>query len=303
MYTRLLFNLSHILGTPCKELVGFGGTLVREILREIDNSSFGKAATRVVSGVADRMFGNARDLADQELELAKKFQRDGRRTEADADRLRVLEAERDRLRKEMEDANAARAAKEFKARADEVDVHELDPDELGANVNILAAKACPACGAAMRVIGGGLKGTYGVEERIFYWQCTAIKLTECPRIKIDLNKEHVKVVRPESADFDTPRELRREIWSKQPVINETHSRLRQHLDEVDKQLVCPKHLLPLKLVQSRKNGLIQLLNSYEHVCLAINADGTACNHVVPVKTMPQVAAMLQRTEGEGIIRG
>jgi protein-arginine kinase len=109
------------------------------------------------------------------------------------------------------------------------------------------------------------------------------------------------VVRPESADFDTPRDIRRSTWEKQPVVNETHSRLRQHLGDEDQQLVCPKHLLPLKLVESRKKGG-KLLDSYEYVCLAINADGSACDHNVTLQTMPQVAAMLQRTEGEGIIR-
>jgi len=55
--------------------------------------------------VADRIFGNAQDLAEEE-------------------------AERDRLRT------------------------ELDDDEISVNVGILAAKTCPTCGGAMRVIQG-----------------------------------------------------------------------------------------------------------------------------------------------------
>lgn len=282
-----------------KELVGIGSTLVREILREIDSSSFGKAATRVVSGVADRMFGDAQNLADEERDLGEKYRRDGRRSEADDERLQELKRERDLLRKAMEEANAARAAQEFKDRADEVGVHALDDDEISANVGILAAKKCPNCGGAMRVMGGVFNKTSN--SRYFYWQCTAIRRYPCDRIKIQPYEKHGSVVRPESADFDTPKINRHAIWESQPVANETHARVREHLEEVDKEITCPNHLLPLKLVQCRRGG--RMLDSYEYVCLAINADGTSCSHVVPLQTMPQVAAMLQRTEGEGIIRG
>lgn len=281
------------------ELVSVGATLVREILREIDNSSFGKAATRVVSGVADRMFGNAQDLADEERDLAAKYQRDGRRTEADAERLRELEKERDRLRKAMEQANAARDAQEFRDRAHELDAHALDDDEISANVGILAAKTCPNCGGAMQVVQGAFNQTRS--ERNFWWQCTAIRRYPCPNITIHPNQEKASVVRPESADFDTPKDTRRTTWERESVVKETHGRVREHLEEVDKQVICPEHLLPLKLVQCRRGG--RMLESYEYVCLAINADGTACDHTVPLQTMPQVAAMLERTEGEGIIRG
>ncbi len=280
------------------ELVSVGSTLVGEILRQIDNSSFGKAATRVVSGAADHLFGTAQDLANEERDLAAKYQRDGRRSQADADRLRELEDERDRLRKAMEEANAARDAQEFRDRAQELDAHTLDDDELSANVGILAAKTCPECSSAMRVRQGLLNLTK--KERGFWWQCTAIKRHPCPNITIHPNQQTVSVVRPESADFDTPRESRQAAWQSDSMIKETHGRVRNHLDEVDKQMVCPNHLLPLRLTQCRRGG--RMLDSYEYVCLAINADGTACDQTVPLKTMPQVAAMLQRTEGEGIIR-
>lgn len=283
------------------ELVGIGRTLVHEILAEIDNSSFGKAATRVVSGVADRIFGNAQDLADEEADLASKRERDGRRTEYDEQRLREIEAERDRLRAELKQANAARDAQEFRDRAHELDVHVLDDDELSANVGILAAKTCPACGSAMQIVQAGINVTVNRTERKFYWRCNAIRLVPCPTISIHPNQERASVVRPESADFDTPKEIRHATWERQPVVNETHARLRQHLGDDDQQLTCPKHLLPLKLMESRKRGG-KLLDSYEYVCLAINADGSACDHKVTLQTMPQVAAMLQRTEGAGIIR-
>jgi len=287
-----------------KGLASAGRSLMREILKEIDNSPFGKAATRVMSGAADRMFGDAQSLADEERDLAAKYQRDGRRSDVDVERLRQLNEERERLRKDMDAANAARNAQEFKEKvdADAVQVHELDDDELGANVGILAEKKCPECGATMHIVHDGLNTTLGRVARKFYWRCTAIKLKPCPKIYLHPEREHASVIRPESADFDTPKDIRRATWDRPEVVNETHARLRQHLGDDDKQLVCPTHLLPLKLMQSpRPSG--KIFGSYEYVCLSVNADGSFCNHKVTLDSMPQVASMLQRTEGEGIIRG
>ena len=56
----------------------------------------------------------------------------------------------------------------------------------------------------------------------------------------------------------------------------------------------------MKLLPKRAQGG-RVLDSYEYVCLGVTAEGKACEHKIELQTMPQVAAMLQRTEGEGII--
>lgn len=213
-----------------------------EIFQEFDRSSLGRATTRVVTGMADRLFGHAQDLVDEERELAEKFQRDGQRTTADTDRLREIEAERDRLRAELEKTNAALAAQEFRDRSQEVDSHELDGDEVSANVGLLAAKKCPNCGETMQIVQGGLN--IKTHRRNFYWRCTAIRRYPCPNISFRPEQDRASIVRPESSDFDTPIKIRHSTWDKPEVIQKTHARVRQHLEEDDKQLICPKHLLP-----------------------------------------------------------
>jgi hypothetical protein len=281
------------------EVIAAGRAVVREVLKEVDQSAFGRAATRLVDGVVDRYFTQARDLAGEEQELAAKAQRDRRRTEADADRLREIEAERERLRREMERAASARAAQEFRERADETLVAQLDDDELSSNVGILSAKQCPACGGTMRIRQRGLNVTTGM--RNFYWQCTEPRVPSCPTLKLDPEQARSTVLRPADPDLDTPKEKRRETWTRSDVLAETHTRVRQHLGDDDNQLVCPHHLLPMKLLPKRnQSGL--LLDSYEYVCLAVTPSGKACDHKIDLQTMPQVAAMLRRTEGTGIIR-
>ena len=283
------------------ELVSVARTVVREVLKEVDQSAFGRSATRLVDGIADRYFTQARDLSEEERELAEKSQRDGRRTEADAERLREIAAERGRVRAEMERTNAERAAQDLRDHADETLVVRLDDDELSSSVGILAAKVCPACGGTMRIRQTPVASDTRI--RRFYWQCTEPKLPPCPTVKLDPSKGNAGVVRLADPDLDTPKVERREAWNTPDVIAETHGRVRQHLGDDDKQVVCPQHLLPMKLLPMRNQGRRgRILDSYEYVCLGVTSDGKACEHKIELQTMPHVAAMLRRTEGEGIIR-
>jgi hypothetical protein len=282
-----------------KELVSVAQTVVRAVLKEIDDSVFGRSAARLIDGVTDQYFGRARDLAEEESELAKKAERDGRRTEADAERLREIEAARQQVRAEMERANAERSAQELRDHADQTLLARLDDDEISSNAGILAAKLCPTCGGTMRIRQGPIASDTGVRK--FFWRCTEPKDPPCPYIKLDPTKANSGVLRLADPDLDTPREQRRVVWNRPDVIAETHGRVRQHLGDEDKQMVCPQHLLPMKLLPKRNQGG-RVLDSYEYVCLAVAPDGKACEHKTELQTMPQVAAMLRRTEGEGIIR-
>ncbi len=282
-----------------KELVSAAGAVVREVLREIDQSAFGRSATRLVDGVADRYFNQARSLSEEEIELVEKATRDGRRTEADAERLREIAAEREQVRVEMDRVNAERSAQELRDHVEETLVARLDDDELSSSVGILAAKTCPACGGMMRIRQGAVASNTGM--RRFYWQCTEPNFPPCPYVKLDPAKGNAGVVRMADPDLDTPKEERRATWNRPDVIAETHGRVRQHLGDDDKQVVCPQHLLPMKLLPKRGQGG-RVLDSYEYVCLGVTSDGKACDHKIDLQTMPQVAAMLRRTEGEGIIR-
>lgn len=280
-------------------LVSVVSTVVRAVLQEVDQSAFGRSATRLANGLADQYFSKARVLADEERELSEKALRDGRRTENDAERLLEIEAERQRVRTEMERANAERAAQELRERADETLLAQVDDDELSSNVGILAAKDCPTCGGTMRIRQGPIAFETGLRK--FFWQCTEPQFPPCPFVKLDPNMTTGGVVRLADPDLDTPKHERRATWNRTEVVAETHSRVRQHLGDEDKQVVCPQHLLPMKLFPKRNPGG-RVLDSYEYICLAVTADGRACEHKIELQTMPQVAAMLRRTEGEGIIR-
>ena len=284
-----------------KELVTVVGEAVRVVLEEIDRSSFGKAATELVHGFTRKYFSKAEDLAKEEREFAEKFQRDGKHSDQDEERLREIHAERERLRKEMEAAKAKEAAEEFKAESDEVIAAEMTDDELSAAVGILASKECPNCGGTMRIHQNPFN--VGTQKRTFFWQCTMTKRLTCPTIKLNADELKTSVLRKKNPDLDGDAKERKQIWTKDDVVNKTHGRLRQnHFDEIDEEVVCPHHVLPMKLVQKRgADG--RMLSSYEYACMGIQPDGRACAYTVALETYSQVSAMLRRREGRGIIDG
>lgn len=280
-----------------REAVKVVAEVVQVVLEEIDRSPFGKATTRFINGASKKYFDTASDLAEEEKYLAEKFRRDGKRTGSDKDRLDEIQAERDKLKKELDELRTQQAAVEFKDNKKSVISAELTDDETSASVGILSSKECPSCGGTMKVGQGGLKPD---GHRNFYWQCTD-QPGRCPAVKLDPYKDQTTVLRNADPNLDLPVEERRAIWTRKDVLVQTAGRLRQGLGEDDKEIVCPHHLLPMKLLpKPNADGL--LLATYEYVCLGVDAEGRACNYKVALETFPQVSEALKRREGQGIIR-
>ena len=271
--------------------------VVRAVLEEIDRSSIGKATTQLIHGVTRQHFGKAKDLVDEERELAEKRVRDGRLREADLERLRAIEAERDTLRKQLEAVQAGQAATELKEASDELIAANMSPDEAASAVGILASKTCE-CGGTMRIMQGSFDAKRGRQS--FYWKCTMPRVIPCRTVVLDPETERATVLRQADPDLDGPHATRRAIWERQDVLAKAHGRLRQGLGDDDEEVICPTHLLPMKLMP-RPGASGRMLDSYHYVCLGVHADGRACGHTVDVKSFPQVAATLKRRDGVGII--
>ena len=280
-----------------KEFVAIAAEAVRVVLDEIDKSAFGRAATQLVQGATNKYFRTASDLADEERELAHKFQRDGRRSEVDAERLSQISEERDRLRTELEVARKKEATEEFRAEKETVVATPISDDETSAAVGIISSKICPQCEETMRIRQGGYNDKTG--RRNFYWQCTSAKFL-CPTIKLDPTAEPGSVIRKSDPNLDLSITERRKIWQQKDILVETAKRVRQGIGEDDKDIVCPYHLLPMKLLpKPTSDG--RLLTTYEYVCLGVDSEGRACQHKILIETFPQVSEVLRRREGHGII--
>jgi len=283
------------------EVITVARESVRAVLEEIDRSSFGKAATQFVQGLNRKYFNEAENLADEERELTKKFQSDGKHSLSDKDRLQEIQSERVLLRKNLEAAKTKEAVEEFRAEQDRVIVAQMTDDELSAATGVLASKKCSNCGGIMSISQVGGRNTK-TNKRTFYWQCTGVNSFLCPTIKLNPKELRSTVLRKENPDLDGDASARRQIWTNDDVVNKTHGRLRQSLGEKDEEVICPHHVLPMKLMQKRSaDG--RMLSSYEYVCIGIQPNGRACSFTQSLETFPQVSAMLRRRDGHGIIDG
>lgn len=270
---------------------------VRSVLVEFDRSAVGQATAQLIRGVATRYFRTAADLAAEERELAEKFIRDKRRSSADIDRIQEIAAERRKLRVELEAAQSRDAVLDLAERTETTVAAPVTDDEASAVVGTFASRPC-SCGASMRLNHKGYN--VGSGRRYFFWRCTAPN-TRCLDVAFDPRADHAKVLRQPDANFDLSLKERRAIWTRSDVLLESASRMRQGLGDADANVVCPTHLLPMKLVEKpRATGT--LLDTYEYACLAVNPDGRSCTHRVSVETFPQVSEALRRREGRGIIR-
>lgn len=283
-----------------KEAAKVVGETIRIVLEEIDRSEIGKVLTNMVRGASERYFNTAKDLAEEEAELAEKARRDGKQSESDRERWEDIQRERDELRSKLDEAKKREAAEALKQNAAELNSVQMNDDDVSASTAIISSKVCPECGGTMGIRQGG----YNIDthRRSFWWKCTAMNSIPCPTIKFDPVKDGGAVLRKSDPDLDGNAEERQKIWKRDDVITRTHGRIRQLLGEEDKEIVCQHHLLPMKLLPKLNHGG-RMLDSYQYVCLGVNPDGRACEYTVPLETHPQASAALRRNTGRGIIDG
>ena len=272
--------------------------MLQEASRGFVEEVFGKTVQKAAAETADELRAQAYKLREEQAEMARKYERDRRRTENDAHRAEEIQAEQTELRSKLAKASASEAINELHARENELSDHILDDDEIFTSVGLLVTKTCPCCQGNMRIRAWGIR--MDGKNSSFYWQCTR-NPGRCPRVNLDPFKDRSAIVRPADGDLDVDREERRAKWHDPGTVVKTHTRLRGHVGYDDEQVICPTHLTPMRLLpKAGASGL--LLGSYSYTCLGVDTNGRACTYSVPVDYMPQVAATLKRTEGVGIFQ-
>jgi hypothetical protein len=238
----------------------------------------------------------ADDLAQEERELAAKFNRDRARAPKDADRINEINQEREQLRKDIGDTNAVQSAKEI-VDADGLISAKTSADELASQVGILSTKVCPTCGGIMTLQFDAHNTSQGQK---FKWRCTSARRIPCSSIYVSAAEleDQVSVRKPHN-DLDID-EAERKSWSHPDVLAKTAARVRGQIGTVDEAILCPIHLTPMKLLPvANSSGL--LLDTYQYACLGVDPNGRACSHTVPVKSFGQVSGLLTRLDGRGIL--
>jgi hypothetical protein len=271
--------------------------LVRVVLEELDRSQIGQVIVAQF-GTSSDSIRRAKDIAEEEAELAEKARRDGRQRESDYERQQTLEREREKIRQEYEAAKQREAAENIRREGKDFVAPKADSDEYAASIGLVTLKKdCPTCGAPMQLKHGARKDDGG---RDFWWTCTEVRPDPCPWAPFDPAKvDDVSMFRPPDPDLDVPAPQRRSRWTEPKTVEDAHTRLRKHIGESDQEILCPHHLLPTKLLPLLRAGGA-LLDSYQYACMGIR-DGKACAYSVEVNTFPQISAALKRLEGQGIL--
>jgi hypothetical protein len=252
--------------------------------------------SRTPESIRKSLDDKARDLAEEEAYLADKFVRDGRRSTADSDRIQEMAVERESLSGKIAEINAVQSASDIAHAEDLVSV-VVSADELASQVGILSTKTCPTCTGIMTLQIGNFSTNVGQK---FLWRCTATRERGCPEIHVKPSELAQQAsVRHQNPDLDIG-PAARDSWKNPTILAKTATRLRSHLGDQDNAIICPTHLLPMKLLPTAgATGLI--FDSYQYTCLGVSPDGRACQHVLPVKSFGQVSGLLNRFEGSGIL--
>ena len=285
-----------------KALVKTTLTAVKDIVvatvRELEDTITGRAAATAFETWVQKKskaHSHAADLAEEEAELAQKKAKDGKLSPSDLDRLNEIGKEKDDIREAHAQADAARMKEDL--QDENAKVVKVEDDELLSGVGLLTHKICQ-CGGRMAVTSKHRSVNGGAYRTEYEWTCPACQKRE----KFDPLKKAASLVRRPDADLDLSTETRHRLWNEPKTLAETNARLSSHLGESDKDVLCPNHLIPMKLFPSLTASKGLVLDSYAYACVGMNIDGHRCPHKVPLDRMAMASAALRRLEGVGILQ-
>ena len=161
---------------------------------------------------------------------------------------------------------------------------------------VVLEKKCSKCGFPMK-----LQHKTVVEPSFgdFFWQCTRFYVSDgrekCSSIQFsarDLNLLHKSDI-PELAIDKSDLTI---ISSEKSVQSDIVSRMSEHLNANDEDIVCPVHIVPM-LLREKNNGQYGLLLDRYHLRCA----HFQCTQTTKLKSFAQLAAYLKRKDGVGIL--
>ena len=158
---------------------------------------------------------------------------------------------------------------------------------------ITLKKKCPSCARSMRLQH---KTVENPTFNDFFWQCTGYYAgTECKTISfrpsdIDLiNRTDVDELNVDNQTLTT-------IASTESEQQRIDRRMKEHLGNTDVDVVCPVHLTAMELREKKDPDNIPLLDRYHLRCTH-----RGCSQTTKLKSWAQLAAYLNRQEGQGIL--
>lgn len=238
----------------------------------------------------------AEELSDIDKEITERKNSVKRRENIqDRQEIEELERKRQEAYKGYQEAQGESAQKEVDENPEnfqETKLQEGNENKLLYHTGLITLKkTCPNCGRAMRLQHKTIENPRFSD---FFWQCTGYYAgTTCKTYSFkpkDIDLFHRKDIAEINLENDDL------ITIAKDEEKRTEKRMGGHVGEVDVDILCPVHFIPMQHRKKRDSEDLPLLDRHYLRCPNPN-----CSQTTKLKSYPQLAAYLRRKEGMGII--
>lgn len=242
-----------------------------------------------------------KSLNDEIEELEVKRGRDGGLNQYDRARLSELYDQRNKLREEIDESKE-------KLLAHQISENESSYNSLSIqdqNLHILqfhvgqsvVGKKCPTCGKPMVLQWKRHSSVVSMSQ--FGWGCTGYYDNTCKTWRQFMHQDFNLFSKTDRPEFQLSNATFNKIVSYPSSQKGVIKRMNEIKNTENDDYLCPVHNEPMVLKEKR--DFEGLLDQYFLGCPRWRANNTGCNQIVKLKSAGQVAAVLEKHYGRGIL--
>jgi hypothetical protein len=244
-------------------------------------------------------FDQLKSVNDEIIELERKQRRDGRLGEDDEHRLNALHVQRRKLRGRIDAAREFEVAGDIADHGDAYSANLVDPNNpneltrLGGQV--VMGKLCARCQRPMAI-----RWRTNVRHPVItdlFWGCTGFfckdqnDLPSCKYIENFSERDMRLFGQTARPGMELPAERLNKIALTPPTSQHVKDRLRDAINEVTEDYLCPVH--HERMILKTKAQASDLLDLYYLRC-------PRCAQMVKIKSATQLDAVLESFAGQGL---
>ncbi|MBP6739730.1 MAG: hypothetical protein KA146_07050 [Leptospiraceae bacterium] len=248
---------------------------------------------------ASKIIKDSKIINQEITELKKKKVKDGFLSEYELDNISKLKNQLDENFQTLQKSKENESLNNFANSPNNFDSYEITNQ----TVHILQyhlgqtifGKKCPKCGNQLLLQFPKDKAIVMLKD--FFWGCSGFYLSEC-KYSSSVTLEDIKLLSKSNIEeFHTDSDTLNKIFSNATVKKGVEARVKKYLNEEHENYFCPIHKVPLVLRE--KKDFDGALDQFFLGC-SLWSNGN-CTYVLKIKSAGQLAALLEKNEGKGIL--
>lgn len=239
---------------------------------------------------------------DEASELEEKQAQDGQLNEYEQYRLDELYEKRNKLRDRFGEnrevitaQNIANEVGEYKNILVQDTNSQILQFHLGQTV---FGKRCSCCGKPMNLQFA--RGKYSVKMNEFFWSCVGYYDTSCNHGESFTQADINLFTRVDREEFSMSSQQLGDILLMPGIADDIRRRMSKIKSHATDIYLCPTHCEPLVL-REKRNNVQGLLDQYFLGCPRWKPGNAGCNYLVKLKSVAQLASVLEAFYGRGIL--